>query len=417
MKQLRASQVYIIMMFVTALANSTMFTTYAIYYVTELGLTPFQLVLIGTVLELAVLVFEGITGVVADTYSRRMSVIIGMLVMGIGFVLEGSVIWIVEWSTLLPVFIWMLIAQLFFGIGATFVSGADTAWIVDEIGEDKVGTLFMRSQRLALFAALIGIGLSVGFSTLAPNLPYIIGGMFYVGLGIFLLVYMQETNFAPQPKEAHASPLQAMADTWMSGIKVVRRQPLLIMLIVVTIFIGAASEGYDRLRETFLINEIGFPQHIPFSMAVWFGILSAVSTMLGLVAVRVMEQKLDMSDKRAVTTAMLLLFAARIAALISIALSTSFVWAMIGLLLISVIGILSQPVYNTWLNMNMESKTRATVLSMVSQADAFGQTAGGPVIGWAGSRFSLRASFILAGVFIMPVLVVLRRFISSNPRE
>lgn len=42
------------------------FTLNAIYYVSHAGLNPLQLVLIGTIMELAVLFFEIPTGLVAD---------------------------------------------------------------------------------------------------------------------------------------------------------------------------------------------------------------------------------------------------------------------------------------------------------------------------------------------------------------
>ncbi|MNC26870.1 hypothetical protein D3C75_750170 [compost metagenome] len=131
MPKLHASQVYLLLVFMMAFANSTMFTTYSIYYVTVLGLRPFELVLTGTVLEITVLVFEGITGAVADLYSRRLSVIIGVTVMGCGFLLEGSIVWFAGPEAYIPAVIWVLAAQLVFGLGWTFVSGADTAWIME----------------------------------------------------------------------------------------------------------------------------------------------------------------------------------------------------------------------------------------------------------------------------------------------
>lgn len=413
---LRTSQVYIIMMFITAFASSTMFTTYSIYYVTKLGLNPFQLVLIGTVLELTVLVFEGITGVVADTYSRRISVIIGMFILGTGFIFEGSVLWILEWTSMLPMFTWMVITQLFFGIGFTFVSGADTAWIVDELGEDQVGALFMRTQHLSLIGTLLGIGVSVGLSMIAPNLTYIAGGIMYLAVGLFLILFMKETNFTPKPRAPHSSPIRTMAATWLSGLKVVRSQPLLIMLIAVSLFVGAASEGYDRLWGTFLISSIGLPEHWSFPMAVWFGMISAVSTVVGIVAVRIAEKRLDMSNRKAVTLAITLLFTGRITALIGLALAPSFSWAITAILVISVIELLSHPIYTTWLNMHIESHTRATVLSMISQSDALGQSAVGPAVGWVGTRFSLRSAFVLGGVLLTPILLLLvRTSIKKNP--
>ena len=43
------------------------FTVTAVYFVQEVDLNPLQLVLVGTVMELAIFVFEVPTGVVADT--------------------------------------------------------------------------------------------------------------------------------------------------------------------------------------------------------------------------------------------------------------------------------------------------------------------------------------------------------------
>ncbi|MFD2876206.1 hypothetical protein ACFTAO_10035 [Paenibacillus rhizoplanae] len=172
MQRFSASQIYLFLVFMTSLAASTIFTTYSIYYVIELGLNPLQLVLIGTVLEITVLVFEGITGVVADTYSRRLSVIIAMFVLGSAFVLEGSIVWILHPASLLPAFGWLLISQMLYGIGWTFLSGADTAWIVDELEEEQAGRIFMRSKIFSLSASLLGIALSVGLSQVASNLPF-----------------------------------------------------------------------------------------------------------------------------------------------------------------------------------------------------------------------------------------------------
>jgi DHA3 family tetracycline resistance protein-like MFS transporter len=68
-------------------------------------------VLVGTVLELAVLIFEVPTGVLADTYNRRLLVIVGFFLVGAGFMLEGSI----------PIFVAVLIAQVIWGTGYTFI--------------------------------------------------------------------------------------------------------------------------------------------------------------------------------------------------------------------------------------------------------------------------------------------------------
>ncbi|QWU18526.1 MFS transporter [Paenibacillus sophorae] len=396
------------MKFMTALAGSTIFTTYSVYYVAKLGFNPLQLMLIGTVLELTVLVFEGITGVVADTYSRRLSVTLGMFILGGGFMLEGSAVWLAGGTSLFSAFALVLGAQLLFGLGWTFISGADTAWIVDEVGEEEAGSLFMRSQRLSLAASLLGIGISVGLSTLMPNLPYLAGGAIYFAAGFYLLRCMRETNFQPRNREPQASHFRTMRNTWLEGAAVVRRSPLLITMVFVTLFGGAASEGYDRLWQVHLINGIGFPD-LPLSMAAWFGLIGAAETLLGLLAVHFTERRIDMGGERKLSAVMLLLTAVRIACIAVLALSPSFGLALFSVLVIGMVSSVAEPVYASWLNRNLESRTRATVLSMVSQSDALGQTAGGPVVGWIGSRFSIRASLLAASILLLPLLVVFGR--------
>lgn len=406
--KLHASQLYWIMSFIQSFANSTMFTTYAIFYIATLGLNPLELLIVGMVLELTVLIFEGITGVVADTYSRRLSVIAGMFVLGSGFVLQGFIPSLDGFIPLVTVFVWVLISQFVCGIGYTLISGADTAWVVDEVGANQIGNLFLKAKRYSLMGTLAGIALSVALSTLGTHLPYMIGGFLYLALGVFLLVFMQEQRFVRPEREEGTTHWHEMKTTWLHGAQVIRRQPVLLMILLVTLFSGAASEGYDRLREAHLILEVGIPDS-NLSLAMWFGLIAAVSTFLSIFVVRLTERRLDMNNERVVLNGMFVLTGLRIAAVLAFAFSPSFTWALVSLLLIGMLGTLIEPLYDTWLNLNIEGKVRATILSMMGQTDALGQTAGGPFVGWVGNRFSIRASLVVAAVLLMPILLVFGR--------
>ena len=63
----------------------------SVYLVRELHLSPLQLVLMVTAMEASVFLFEVPTGVVADTYSRRLSLIIGFFGMGAAWIAVGLV--------------------------------------------------------------------------------------------------------------------------------------------------------------------------------------------------------------------------------------------------------------------------------------------------------------------------------------
>jgi len=419
MMKLNASRIYMFMGFMTSLANATMFTTYAIYQVVALGFNPLQLLLVGMALEVTVLVFEGITGVVADTYSRKLSVIIGMFVLGAGFVLEGSAMWLGDGGAGMSAFAWLLIAQVIFGIGFTFVSGADSAWMVDEVGEERAGGVFLKAKRVGLIGTLLGIGLSVGISTVGYNLPYIAGGLMYLVLGAFLIVYMKETGFAKPEKTAERfSHWRSMKTTWVTGARAVRGNRVLLMILVVTLFSGAASEGYDRLWQAFVIDDIGFPAAVGWNMAIWFGLIALASTLLSLAAVWSAEKRLDIVSEKFARRSLVVLTAVRVLGIAGLALSPNFAYALAAVLLIEVVTALTGPIYDTWLNMNVESRSRATVLSMLSQSDALGQTGGGPFVGWIGSRLSIRASLLASAALLVPILGVFanagRRRKSSN---
>jgi predicted MFS family arabinose efflux permease len=81
-----------------------------------------------------------------------------------------------------------------------------------------------------------------------------------------------------------------------------------------------------------------------------------------------------------------------------------------------VLGSLADPLYRTWLIQQTSPRTRATVLSIASQANALGETAGGPVIGLVGTLFSLRAALALAGVLLMPVAALYARTLRQARR-
>src|SRR5687767_1268016 len=100
----------------------------AVYLVQEVGLNPLELVLIGTVGEISYFLLEVPTGALADTYSRRASVILGLFINGISAIVIGLTH---DYSVL-------LFASVLWGLGSSLMSGAYEAWITDEHGIDGI---------------------------------------------------------------------------------------------------------------------------------------------------------------------------------------------------------------------------------------------------------------------------------------
>ena len=150
------------------------------------------MVLVGTVLEVTVLLFEVPTGAVADVYSRRLSVLIGLALVGCGFLLEGSI----------PLFWAVLGAQVLWGIGYTFVSGALQAWLAaTRLVSKRPGRFFLRSAQVELIAGLVGTGASAWLARRWLQLPILLGGALYIALAAFMALIMPERGFRPTPAE------------------------------------------------------------------------------------------------------------------------------------------------------------------------------------------------------------------------
>ena len=101
--KLNARFVYLFIEFSASIFFAMMFLSMSLYEVQVAALSPLQLVLVGTTLEFSVFLLEVPTGIVADVYSRRLSIIIGYLVMGIGFLVEGLFPFFLPIQCLLPV--------------------------------------------------------------------------------------------------------------------------------------------------------------------------------------------------------------------------------------------------------------------------------------------------------------------------
>jgi MFS transporter, DHA3 family, tetracycline resistance protein len=399
----KAYRLYLTMQGALALFTSIIFTASSIYQVTVAGLTPLQLVLVGTTLELSVFIFEIPTGVVADVYSRRLSIIIGMFLIGLGFLVEGT----------FPIFWTILLAQLLWGVGYTFTSGATEAWITDEIGEAAAGRAFLRGNQVDQVASLAGIGLGILLGSLRISLPIQIGGVLIALLGVFLALFMPETGFKPAPSEERNS-WQKLTHTFREGIKTVRARPGLLTILSIGLVYGLYSEGYDRLWTKHILDQFTFPLAGQFQPVFWFGLIRAVGMILSVGAVELVRRKVRTDQPAAVGRASWAISAVLVISLFSIALAKTLLVAVIAIWLISIARNVIDPLYTAWVNQRLDPRVRATVLSMSGQVDAIGQVAGGPVVGVIGSRLSVQAALLASALTLSPVLLLYPRAIRMN---
>jgi len=391
-----ASTVYLIYSGASSLFFALIVTVNLVYQLEIAKLNPLQLVLVGTALETVCFLCQVPTGVLADVYSRRLAVILGTLITGIGFVVEGSI----------PLFATIVLGQALFGIGATLADGAEQAWIADEVGEERVGRIFLLSSQIGLLGGLVGALVSVGLASIRLNLPVILGGICTVILAVFLIAFMPENGFHPTPKAERQSWRQ-MSTTFRDGLRVVRGRPVLIIILLIALFYGLYSEGFDRLSAAHFLTNFTFPVLWSFKSVVWFGLFSVVGTLLSLISTEVVRRYVNLNNQRMVIRVLFGINALGVVSILVFALAGNFFLAVAAYLSFGVFRRVNEPIFTTWLTQNIDAKVRATVISMRGQVDAFGQIIGGPPVGVIGNIFSLRAALVSVSIILSPVLLLL----------
>lgn len=373
---------------------TTGWTVAAVYFVREVGMGPLELVLAGTALEVAYFLFEVPTAVVADTYSRRASIVLAQFLMGAGFILTGAYaeVWVV------------LAAAALTGFGWTFKSGAEDAWLADEVGPERMARSYQRGAQVARALALVGIGLAVGLALIDLRLPIVVGGLLFLALGLLLALVMPEAGFRPAPR-GELSRARALARTARDGGRLVRARPILLLIVGIAFFGGMWSEGIDRLWEAHLLVDVGVPGLGSLDPILWFGVLNAGALLLALAVAQPLVPRFERAGRDAMARVLLVLDSLLIAATLAFALAGSFLLAVAAIWAIDVARSLSYPVWSTWLNANVDdSRVRATVISITNLGDSAGEWGGGPALGGVGSAFGMQAALSVGALVLVPAL-------------
>ncbi len=383
-------------------------TAAGLFMIQVAKLNALQLVLVGTTLEASAFLFEVPTGVLADTVSRRLSVIIGTALIGVGLMVWGA------W----PLFGTILLGQVLWGVGFTFTSGATQAWISDETGNVETGRIFLRAAQWGWAAGALGIVASVPLAAVwGLQAPILAGGIGYLLTAVALVVFMPERHWSPAPRQGR-SIIGSMGDTLRRAAATVRVVPALLTILAISFVAGAGSEAFDRLRELHILSNFAFPRVPQLSAIAWFALINLVSLLASVAAVQLARRRIDTESHLGAARTLLFLQVVLIGLIVAFAAAVSFEMAALSYLLTRIVRRVAQPIATAWINLGLTSDVRATVHSMNSQADALGQMAGGPLLGWlAVAAGSTRPAMLAVAAILVPSLYLYLRTIRLHGHD
>ena len=351
---MNARKLYIFQVAILNLAMTMMMTAAIVYRIDLAKLEPYQLILLGTALEIAVIFFEVPTGVVADKYSRKLSVVIGYVIIGLGFFVE----------LLTYDFIWIFIAQIIWGFGYTFISGALDAWVSDETDNIDIEHTFITANTISKVMTIIGIIGAFGLGIMDVRLPMLVSGILYILLSLFLMVFMKEHAF--RKKMEHS-----MVHQFRLGLKHIFKHPMLKIFVVTAFLLGLYSEGIDRLEEFIILEKVDmtFLKDLPSIYIV--SMMHMMMAILGVIMLLIIKRYVKEGIKTYQWFLVLIL-------LMSFGL---FIFAYMGNAYLSLLGFFFfrmtrqgiDPLYTSVMARQTPSNIKATVMSTFGQIDGIGQ--------------------------------------------
>ncbi len=352
----------------------------SIYLVLDAGLSPFQLVFLGTAQGITSLIFEVPTGVVADTLSRKWSLVISSVLMGSSMVATGLV-------TAFPA---LVLTQMAWGIAWTFASGADVAWITDELDDPiQIGRVLTAQARWAQIGAASGM---IAIGALAwltdRSTAMIFAGIATMLLGLYVAIRFTERGFIP----AQSQHWQRSMKIFRRGVALARGDREILLVFAATILVNGLAEGFERLYPKRLI-ELGFPQRL--DPIVWFTGLGITTYAAGALALRIIESRIDgVGAARRVYA--LACFIGTFG-LIILAAAPDAVTASLGILIATGIALsVTRAVGVIWVNRRASSDVRATMQSFLGQAEYLGEITIGVTFGVLAQVTSITAAFTAA---------------------
>ncbi len=352
------------------------------------GLTLVQISLIESIMIFTIFLMEAPTGVLADRVGRKWSIFCSTFLL-----MSAEFLFIFARD-----FNWYIVIALLTGTGFAFASGAIEALVYDSLPEEgredamkrEMGRLGFYAQIAFVIAPIIG-GLIIGEARQQDFIPAIALTVAALLLGVIVCLTLRE----PASHTSEKKP--GSVELFRDGVSLLRhhkRLRRLAMLVVLTApFTGAIV---TTLGPPYLVqNEVS-----PFAV----GVALSVGSLLAAFTQRYAYKfESSLGQARAIAVLILLpgvlywLFAAVVGPF-----ATFFV-----IILIYGFNDMKGPLFSAYQNALIESKNRATVLSLISMFTSLFLALGLPIYA-ALAEQSLELTFVVMGAVILIAALFLR---------
>lgn len=356
-------------------------------FLLDAGLSNLEAFAANAFFTAGMVLFEVPTGVVADTWGRRISYLLGTITLA-----STTAFYYLLWVIEAPFWGWAVVS-VGLGLGFTFFSGAVEAWLVDALKATKyqgnLETVFGQGQIVTGIGMLTGSvagGVIAQFSNL--GVPFVLRALILVAMFFLAATMMRDLGFKPV---AHSSALRAMRRVLSASLTHGFKKPPVRWLMLASPFTAGVGIYAFYALQPYLLELYGDNQ--AYGIA---GLAAAIVASSQIIGGYLAPRIRGLFRKR--TTALMIGTAIGALSLLSLWLVSNF-W--LALALIVVWGLLfaaTAPIHRAYLNGMIPSKQRATVLSFESLMGNSGGVFIQPALGKSADVWSYGTSFALGGV-------------------
>jgi MFS family permease len=392
--------VYLSLLLLQTLASSLIWGVNTLFLL-DAGLNNSEAFAANAFYTLGQMIFEVPTGVVADTWGRRASYLLGTLVLSV-----STLLYFAAWQLHAPFWAWAG-ASMFLGLGFTFFSGATEAWLVDALHHTGFRTpldpVFARGQVVSGAAMLAG-SLAGGFVAQATNLgvPYLLRAAVLAVTFVIAYFFMRDLGFTPQRGSRLLQDVQRILNT---SIDLGLRAPAVRWIMLEAPFSAGASFYAFYAAQPYLLELYG--DSTAYGVAGLAAALVAGAQIAGGLASPSVRRVF-----RRRTSAILLVVALSSVFLVAVGFTSNFLLAIVLLALWALMFAARMPVRQAYLNDSIPSSQRATVLSFDSLIGSSGGVIIQPALGRVADVWNYPASFVAGGLvqaMAIPFVLLARR--------
>ena len=396
MLSLRKSQsiqsIYLYLILGNTLAASFIWGINTIFLL-DAGLSNFEAFLANAFFTAGMVIFEVPTGIIADTFGRRVSYLLGAFTLAV-----STALYLFMWQIHGPFWGWAA-SSVLLGLGFTFFSGALEAWLVDALHatnfKGSLDGVFAKAQIVGGAAMLTGSvlgGVIAQFTNL--GVPYILRSVILLINFATAFFLMKDLGFTPKKTK---EPLKEMKKIFTNSIDHGFKNPPVRWVMLAAPFTVGVSFYIFYALQPFLLQLYGDEK--AYTIAGLIAALVAVAQIAGgLMAPKLRKLFSKRTSALLVGTFLTGLILILVSAIANfwIALVLIFLWGLIFAAL--------SPIRQAYLNGIIPSKQRATVLSFDALMGSSGGIVTQPILGKVADVWSYGTSYAVAALFQMAAL-------------